>query len=137
MPTELREAVICEPVRTAVGGYGGAFRDVSAAALAATAIPALMARPRIAPEAGGGLVPGPRCPNREGPGVGRVGPAGAGLAREGGGRAARGPVRRGDRAGDGPRPERGAPRRHRRAPARRQFAGETRLAAGGHARTGP
>ena len=25
MATELREAVICEPVRTPVGGYGGAL----------------------------------------------------------------------------------------------------------------
>ncbi len=34
----MREAVICEPVRTPVGRYGGMFRDVTAASLAATAI---------------------------------------------------------------------------------------------------
>jgi len=30
----LRDVVICEPLRTPVGGYGGALRDVPAAELA-------------------------------------------------------------------------------------------------------
>jgi acetyl-CoA C-acetyltransferase len=40
----MREAVICEPLRTAVGGFGGVFRDVPAAKLAATVIEALVQR---------------------------------------------------------------------------------------------
>ena len=43
----MREAVICEPVRTAVGRYGGVFRDVPAAVLAATVIGELMRRTGI------------------------------------------------------------------------------------------
>ena len=31
---ELRDAVICEPIRTAVGRAGGMYRDVSVVALA-------------------------------------------------------------------------------------------------------
>ena len=31
MPALLRDAVICEPLRTPVGGFGGVFRDVPAA----------------------------------------------------------------------------------------------------------
>lgn len=79
MPTELREAVICEPVRTAVGGYGGVFRDVSAAALAATAIRALMARTGIAPEAVDDVILGQCYPNGEAPAIGRVAALDAGL----------------------------------------------------------
>ncbi|MFL6109764.1 MAG: acetyl-CoA C-acetyltransferase [Catenulispora sp.] len=79
MPTELREAVICEPVRTAVGGYGGAFRDVSAAALAASAIRALMARTGIAPEAVDDVILGQCYPNGEAPAIGRVAALDAGL----------------------------------------------------------
>ena len=35
----MREAVICEPLRTAVGGFGGVFRDVPPTELAAKAAP--------------------------------------------------------------------------------------------------
>ena len=34
----LRDAVICEPLRTAVGGFGGVFRDLPPTELAATVI---------------------------------------------------------------------------------------------------
>ena len=33
-----REAVICEPLRTPVGRFGGVFRDLDAAVLASTVI---------------------------------------------------------------------------------------------------
>lgn len=79
MPTELREAVICEPVRTAVGGYGGVFRDVSAATLAASAIRALMVRTGIAPEAVDDVILGQCYPNGEAPAIGRVAALDAGL----------------------------------------------------------
>ena len=34
----MQDVVICEPVRTPIGAYGGSLRDVSAAELAAQAI---------------------------------------------------------------------------------------------------
>ena len=43
------DAVICEPVRTAVGRYGGALKDVPAAELAATVIRALLDRTGVPP----------------------------------------------------------------------------------------
>ena len=36
--SELTDAVICEPLRTPVGRYGGVFRNVPAEQLAATVI---------------------------------------------------------------------------------------------------
>ncbi len=40
----MRDAVICEPLRTPVGGFGGVFRDVPPAKLAATVIAELVRR---------------------------------------------------------------------------------------------
>ena len=40
----MRDAVICEPVRTAVGRYGGMFKDLSAHELGATVVRGLLAR---------------------------------------------------------------------------------------------
>ena len=34
----MRDAVICEPIRTPVGGFGGSLRDVSVKTLAATVL---------------------------------------------------------------------------------------------------
>jgi acetyl-CoA C-acetyltransferase len=82
MPTELREAVICEPVRTAVGGYGGAFRDVTAATLAATAIRAVLDRTGLAPDAIDDVILGQCYPNGEAPAIGRVAALDAGLPVE-------------------------------------------------------
>lgn len=41
------DAVICEPVRTAVGSYGGVFRDTSVTHLAASVIRGLVERTGI------------------------------------------------------------------------------------------
>jgi acetyl-CoA C-acetyltransferase len=46
----MRDAVICEPLRTPVGGFGGALRDVPAHELAATVIRALVERTGLPPE---------------------------------------------------------------------------------------
>jgi acetyl-CoA C-acetyltransferase len=46
----MRDAVICEPLRTPVGRYGGVFRDVPAADLAAAVIRELVARTGVTPE---------------------------------------------------------------------------------------
>jgi acetyl-CoA C-acetyltransferase len=68
----MREAVICEPLRTPVGRYGGVFRDVPAAQLAATVIRELMARTGVAPELVDDVLLGQCYPNSEAPGIGRV-----------------------------------------------------------------
>jgi acetyl-CoA C-acetyltransferase len=44
------DIVICEPVRTAIGTYGGSFKDVPATELGATAIKAAVSRSGIEPE---------------------------------------------------------------------------------------
>jgi acetyl-CoA C-acetyltransferase len=71
--------VICEPLRTAVGGYGGVFRDVPAAELAATVIRALLARTGIEPGAVDDVILGQCYPNGEAPAIGRVAALDAGL----------------------------------------------------------
>ena len=46
----MRDAVICEPIRTPVGGYGGSLRDVPVAELAATVVKALVERSGVTSE---------------------------------------------------------------------------------------
>ena len=43
----MRDVVICEPVRTAVGGFGGSYKDVPAHVLGATVVEGLMARTKL------------------------------------------------------------------------------------------
>jgi len=45
----MRDAVICEPLRTPVGGFGGALRNVAAHELAAMVVRALIARTGLDP----------------------------------------------------------------------------------------
>jgi acetyl-CoA C-acetyltransferase len=78
IPT-MREAVICEPIRTAVGRYGGVFRDVPATELAATVIRALVARTNLPVEVIDEVFLGQCYPNGEAPGIGRVAALDAGL----------------------------------------------------------
>jgi len=47
----MRDAVICEPLRTPVGGFGGALRDVPAHQLAAAVVTAVMERTGLPGEA--------------------------------------------------------------------------------------
>lgn len=68
----MRDAVVCEPVRTAVGRYGGVFRDVSAATLAATVLAGLLERTGLAAEQVDEVILGQCYPNAEAPAVGRV-----------------------------------------------------------------
>ena len=68
----MRDAVICEPLRTPVGRYGGVFRDVPAADLAAAVIRELVARTGVAPEDIDDVLLGQCYPNGEAPGIGRV-----------------------------------------------------------------
>ncbi len=78
----MREAVICEPLRTAVGAFGGTFRDVAATALASSVIAELVRRTSIPPEAIDDVILGQGYPNGEAPAIGRVAALEAGLPIE-------------------------------------------------------
>jgi acetyl-CoA C-acetyltransferase len=78
----VREAVICEPLRTPVGGFGGVFKDVPVAELAARVISELMTRTSLPPEAVDDVVLGQGYPNGEAPALGRVAALDAGLPVE-------------------------------------------------------
>jgi acetyl-CoA C-acetyltransferase len=75
----VRDAVICEPVRTPVGGFGGSLRDVPAQALASTVIRALMERTGLPPESVEDVVLGHCYPTMDAPAIGRVAALDAGL----------------------------------------------------------
>jgi acetyl-CoA C-acetyltransferase len=81
----MREAVICEPVRTPVGRYGGVFRDVPAATLAATVIRGLLERTGLPGDAVDDVFFGQCYPNGEAPAIGRVAALDAGLPIDVGG----------------------------------------------------
>jgi acetyl-CoA C-acetyltransferase len=68
----MRDAVICEPLRTPVGRFGGVFRNVPAADLAAAVIRELVSRTGVAPEQIDDVLLGQCYPNGEAPGIGRV-----------------------------------------------------------------
>lgn len=76
----MRDAVICEPLRTPVGRYGGVFKAVTAAELAATVLKELVARTRISADDVDDVIFGQCYPNGEAPAIGRVAALDAGLA---------------------------------------------------------
>ncbi len=71
--------MICEPLRTPVGRFGGIFRDVDAAALASTVIAELVARTGLRGEDIDDVVMGQCSPTGEAPAIGRVAALDAGL----------------------------------------------------------
>ncbi|RIK00342.1 MAG: acetyl-CoA C-acyltransferase [Acidobacteria bacterium] len=73
------DVVICEPLRTPVGRYGGVFVDVPATDLAAQVISELMSRTGIDPESVDDVIFGQCYPNGEAPAIGRVAALDAGL----------------------------------------------------------
>jgi len=75
----MREAVVCEPLRTAVGGFGGVLRDVPAAELAATVVKALVDRSGIPADRIDDVVLAQGYANGEAPAIGRVAALDAGL----------------------------------------------------------
>ncbi|MBH0778032.1 acetyl-CoA C-acetyltransferase [Nocardia bovistercoris] len=75
----MREAVICEPVRTPIGRYGGAFAALTAVELGVIALRGLLERTGIAPEAVDDVILGHCYPNSEAPAIGRVVALDAGL----------------------------------------------------------
>ena len=68
----MREAVICEPVRTPIGRYGGMFKSQTAVDLGVTALKGLLERTGLAPEAVQDVILGHCYPSSEAPAVGRV-----------------------------------------------------------------
>jgi acetyl-CoA C-acetyltransferase len=75
----MRDAVICEPLRTPVGGFGGSLRDVPVQDLASTVIRALMERTGLPPDAVDDVLLGHCYPTMEAPALGRVAALDAGL----------------------------------------------------------
>lgn len=75
----MRDAVICQPVRTPVGRFGGAFRDVPAVHLAQTVIRAVLDRTGLDPERVDDVILGQAYPSGEEPAIGRVAALDAGL----------------------------------------------------------
>jgi acetyl-CoA C-acetyltransferase len=71
--------VICEPLRTPVGGFGGALREVPAHTLAATVIRALLDRTALDPSSVDDVVLGHCYPTMDAPAIGRVAALDAGL----------------------------------------------------------
>ena len=78
----MRDAVICEPLRTAVGGFGGVLRDVPPTELAATVISELLRRTALPPLEIDDIILGQCYPNGEAPAIGRVAALDAGLPIE-------------------------------------------------------
>ncbi len=78
----MREAVICEPLRTAVGGFGGVLRDVTVTELAATVIRELVARTSLPTREIDDVILGQGYPNGEASALGRIAALDAGLPIE-------------------------------------------------------
>ena len=75
----MRDVVICEPVRTPVGGYGGSLRPLTAAELGAQTLRGLVERTGIDPEVIEDVILGHCNANSEAPAIGRVVALDAGL----------------------------------------------------------
>jgi acetyl-CoA C-acetyltransferase len=78
----MRDAVICEPLRSPVGRYGGVFKEVPAATLAATVIGALLDRTSLPRDEVDDVILGQCYPSGEAPALGRVAGLDAGLPVE-------------------------------------------------------
>jgi acetyl-CoA C-acetyltransferase len=76
------DTVICAPVRTAVGRYGGVLKDMQAASLGAAVISAVVKRTVVDPELIDDVIFGQCYPNGEAPALGRVAALDAGLPVE-------------------------------------------------------
>lgn len=68
----MRQAVICEPVRTPVGRYGGMFRDIPAVELAERVVLELVKRTKLDPSYIDDVILGQCYPNGEAPAIGRI-----------------------------------------------------------------
>src|SRR6202008_4940058 len=75
----MRQTVICEPVRTPIGRYGGMFKSQTAVDLGVAALKGLLERTGIAPDAVQDVILGHCYPSPEAPAIGRVVALDAGL----------------------------------------------------------
>jgi acetyl-CoA C-acetyltransferase len=75
----MREVVVCEPLRTPVGRFGGALSTVPAHTLGATVVAALLERTGLDPEVVDEVVMGHCYPTSDAPALGRVVALDAGL----------------------------------------------------------
>lgn len=76
----MQDALICSPLRTPIGRYGGVFRGVPASDLASTVITALIDRTGVDPEVVDDVVLGQCYPSGEAPAIGRVAALDAGFS---------------------------------------------------------
>jgi len=79
MSTSPDDVVICEPLRTPIGRFGGALSGQTPAALAAHVLAAVVERTGVAPERVDEVVLGHAYPTSEAPAIGRVAALDAGL----------------------------------------------------------
>jgi len=79
MATVGGQAVICEPVRTPIGRYGGMFASLTAVDLGVAALRGLLDRTGVAPDAVEDVILGHCYPSMEAPAIGRVVALDAGL----------------------------------------------------------
>jgi acetyl-CoA C-acetyltransferase len=75
----MAEAVICEPVRTPIGRYGGMFKSLNAVELGVAVLKGLLQRTGVAPDAVQDVILGHCYPSMEAPAIGRVVALDAGL----------------------------------------------------------
>jgi acetyl-CoA C-acetyltransferase len=75
----MRDAVICEPVRTPIGRYGGMFASLTAVDLGVAALKGLLERTAVASEDVEDVILGHCYPSMEAPAIGRVVALDAGL----------------------------------------------------------
>jgi acetyl-CoA C-acetyltransferase len=78
----VRDAVICEPLRTPVGRFGGQFKNIPAHTLAAGVIAELIARTSLPRDAVDDVLLGQCYPTADAPAIGRVASLDAGLPIE-------------------------------------------------------
>ena len=78
----MREAVICSPLRTPVGRYGGSLRDVDPETLAECVVRAVLERTGLDPNVVDDCIFGHCYPSGENPAVGRIAALAAGLPVE-------------------------------------------------------
>ncbi|OZC62057.1 acetyl-CoA acetyltransferase [Rhodococcus sp. 15-725-2-2b] len=75
----MTDAVICEPIRTPVGRYGGIFKDVPVTSLASTVMKGLVDRTGLTAEDIDDVIFGQGYPNGEAAAIGRIAALDAGL----------------------------------------------------------
>ncbi|MFZ2172630.1 MAG: acetyl-CoA C-acetyltransferase [Rhodococcus sp. (in: high G+C Gram-positive bacteria)] len=75
----MRDVVICEPLRTPVGRFGGVFKDITPQALAATVIRALVERTGLDGSQIDDVILGQASPGGEAPAIGRIAALDSGL----------------------------------------------------------